>query len=257
MTAQVGFIGKRGVVWTLIASWFIPLTLTMAYITLALTSETDAAGWGWMGGALALAGVLWFMFRSLTHAAAMARALAVGDADRVLEMADDVVARRRGAVRSTHQLYRGLAFEMRGDWASVLRAVDDAKLPRTARPSDRALAAALEIGALVETGELARARALLDTELAPTAAKLDSRMDAHVAILARLARGRVLCAEHAPDAAAVLQTVLDDVRTGAATRAMAHHYAARIATDAAVAEHHRARAAALAHGTWVAGELET
>ncbi len=250
--APVGFIGNRGVLWTLIASWFIPLTLTMAYVVLALTSETDLNGWAWMGGALMLAFVLWFMFRSLTQSAALARAIAVGDADRVMEIADDVVARRRGAVRSRYRLYRGVAFELRGDWPSVLRAVSEAELAPTVAASSKVLAAALRIGALVETGEVASARTVLDTMLEPAARDLDPRMDAYAQILARLSRGRVLCAEGSPDAIGVLQTVIDDVRTGAASRAIAHHYAARIATDPAVAGRHRQRAAALAPDTWIA-----
>ena len=53
--AAVGFVGKRGLTSRLIASWFIPTTLTFAYVLLALTSETDASGWIWMGAGLVLA----------------------------------------------------------------------------------------------------------------------------------------------------------------------------------------------------------
>ena len=74
-----GFLGRRGPVWTFIAGWFVPVVMTLAYITLALTSETDATGWAWMSIGLAFVLTLWWLFRTLTKSAAMARAMAVGE----------------------------------------------------------------------------------------------------------------------------------------------------------------------------------
>jgi tetratricopeptide (TPR) repeat protein len=240
--AKVGFVGRRGLVWTFIASWFIPITMTLAYIVLALTSETDASGWGWMSIGLAFVFVLWWLFRALSHSAAMSRAIAVGDTDRIIEIAGDKLP-----------IHRALAYELRGDWAKTLSSLAEA---RPTKPRDQVLAATVRIGALVETGEVARARAVLDGDLGPLA-KVDERMDAQIHIFARLARGRVLAAERSnTEALAALQKVIDDVRTGASTRAIAHHYAARAAAaegDHAAADRHRAKAAELLPGTWIAG----
>jgi tetratricopeptide (TPR) repeat protein len=237
---RVGFVGRRGGIWTFIASWFVPVTMTIAYVLLALTSETDLIGWAWMSLGLAFVLVLWWMFRALTHTASMARAIAVGDAERVLEI-DDA------------PLYRAVAHELRAEWTQALRALAEAT-PRSAR--DQVLAVTTKIAALVETGEVARARDVLDTELANPLAKLNPRMDAASHIAALLARGRVLTAERShDDALALLQQVIDDIRTGSSTRALAHHYASRAAAganDMAAAEQHRAKAAALAPGTWFA-----
>jgi hypothetical protein len=55
------------------------------------------------------------------------------------------------------------------------------------------------------------------------------------------------------EALEVLQGVIDDIRTGQRTRALAHHYAARAAAadgQHARADQHRAKAAALAPGAW-------
>jgi hypothetical protein len=118
-------------------------------------------------------------------------------------------------------IYMAIAFELRGDWARALAAVDKAGVEPTSSRKRRVLAASVKITALVETGELAKARAVLDGELAPVAAILNARLDAQLVILARLARGRVLVAERDPEAIAVLDQVIDDVRTGDATRALA------------------------------------
>ena len=89
-----------------------------------------------------------------------------------------------------------------------------------------------------------------------TPVKLDPRMDAQAYLLSVLARGRVLAAERAnAEARSVLQKVIDDVRTGASARAVAHHYAARASAadgDHAAADRHRALAKQLAPGTWIA-----
>jgi hypothetical protein len=242
--APVGFVGNRGRGWALIASWFAPFVMTCAYIVLALTSETDASGWAWMSIGLAFVLVLWWMFRILTQSAAMARAIAVGDADRVLELAGD---------RPDRRLYRGVGHELRGEWIDALRAVDGAKL---SHPRQKVLAAAVRISALVETGEVAKARTVLDSDLVPQLAKLDARMDGASHIAGTLARGRVLCAERAyDDARPVLQKVIDDIRAGSHDRAVAHHYAARVAAatgEVAAADQHRARVTALAPGSWLA-----
>ncbi len=64
-------------------------------------------------------------------------------------------------------------------------------------------------------------------QLAPIAATLNDRIDAQLVVAARLARGRVLVAEHDPEARVLLQRVIDDVRTGEATRARAKELIAR------------------------------
>jgi hypothetical protein len=243
MTAKpkIGFVGRRGFVWWWIASWFVPAMMTTAYFIFALTSEADTSGWIWMSLGLGFVLCLWWMFRVLTRSAAMARAIAVGDTERIVEI-------------DPSPLYAGIAHELDGKWADALR--DVARVTST-KPRERSLAAVVKIGALVETGEVAKARTVLDTELAPPLAKVDARLDAQVHLLASLARGRVLAAERAnAEARQVLHKVIADIRTGARARAIAHHYAARAAAadgDHAAADRHRAKAAELAPGTWIAG----
>jgi tetratricopeptide (TPR) repeat protein len=232
-----GFLGRRGWVWQFIASWFVPVIMAMAYVVLALTSETDATGWAWMSIGLAFVLVLWWMFRILTKSAAMTRAMAVGDADRIAEI-------------DARPLARAVAHELRGEWAPALTALESAVLKK---PRDRVLAGTLRVAALVETGEVAKAREALEA-LAPDLARLNPRLDAQSHLEANLAKGRVLAAERAnAEALVVLQKVIDDIRTGQRTRAVAHHYAARAAAadgQHALADQHRAKAAALAPGSW-------
>jgi len=237
---QLGnFLGRSGPFWRFIASWFVPVIMTMAYIYLAVTSETDATGWAWMSIGLAFVLVVWWLFRVLTKGAALSRAVAVGDADKVSEL-------------DKRPLPAAVAFELRGEWAKALAAV---RRVQPKKPRDQVLAATTEISALVETGEIAKARTVLET-MQPTLAKLNPRLEGASHIAATLAKGQVLAAERAnTEALAVLQKVIDDIRTGQRTRALAHHYAARAAAadgQHALADKHRERATALAPKAWFA-----
>lgn len=215
--------------------------MTVAYLVLGLTSQTDATGWAWMSIGLGFVLCLWWMFRALAQSAAMSRAIALGDADRVTELA------------GASPLYRAVAHVQRAEWLLALTEVAKAS-PK--KPQDQVLAASVEIGALVETGEIAKARTVIDRDLSATGplGRLHPRLDAASHIAAQLARGSVLTAERShAEALALLQQVIDDVRTAPVSRALAHHYAARAAASAgefAAADHHRARAAALAPGAW-------
>ncbi|HEY6039927.1 MAG TPA: hypothetical protein VIV58_36850 [Kofleriaceae bacterium] len=236
---QGNFLGRSGPFWRFVASWFVPVIMTFAYVVLAATSGTDATGWAWMSIGLAFVLVLWWMFRILANGAAMSRAVAVGDADRVTEI-------------DKRPLPAAVALELRGEWARTLAAVRQAQ-PK--KPRDQVLAATTEISALLETGEVAKAREVLEA-IQPTLAKLNERLEGASHIAVRLAQGKVLACERAnPQALAVLQKVIDDVRTGQRTRALAHHYAAQAAAgdgQLALADKHRERARALAPKAWFA-----
>lgn len=236
---QGNFLGRNGPFWRFVASWFVPVIMTFAYAVLAATSGTDATGWAWMSVGLAFVLVLWWMFRMLANNAAMTRAVNVGDHERVTEI-------------DKRPLPAAVAFEIKGDWTKALLAVRRAH-PK--KPRDQVLAATTEISALVETGEVAKAREVLEA-MRPTVAKLNERLEGASHITARLAEGKVLAAERSnTEALAILQRVIDDVRTGQRTRATAHHYAARAAAadgQHALADKHRERASALAPKAWFA-----
>lgn len=238
---SVGFAGQRGWFWSFVASWFVPATMVTAYVVLALTSQTDTTGWAWMSVGLGFVLCVWWIFRLLSRAAAMSRAIAVGDADRVVELGGN------------SPLYRGVGFALRGEWAVARDALSRA-LPKT--PREQVLAAATMVGVLVETGDVAQARLVLDRELAATGplARLDPRLNAASHIAARLARGRVLTAESSyADALAVLEEIFRDIRTDPSTRALAHYYAGQASAsrgEVVAAERHRASATALAPHAW-------
>jgi hypothetical protein len=212
-TAQgrIGFGGKRGLVWVLLASWLIPLLMTGAYIVLILTSEVDATGAAWEAIALGFVLVLWFLFRVLTEHAAMARAVGVGDADRVLELADFQLGRWRSARgKAPFHVYRALALELRGDWQAALAELDCAQ----PRGSWQKLAATVRVAALAETGRAADARAAFDAALRPPVTR-----DLQIDIYARLAEARLLAAEgDRAGADQLLARLADDVRAGSGTR---------------------------------------
>src|SRR5439155_1452425 len=84
-----------GRIWVVFASWLIPVMMMTAYGVLILTSDVDATGAAWEAIALGFVLVLWFLFRVLTEHAALSRAVDIGDAERLIELADFQLARRQ------------------------------------------------------------------------------------------------------------------------------------------------------------------
>ena len=80
------FAGKRGRGWAWAAGWVIPLMMAGAYCVLIATSDVGVSGALWEAGGFLLVVGFWIAFRKLTHRGALARAIAVGDHDRVLEL---------------------------------------------------------------------------------------------------------------------------------------------------------------------------
>jgi len=221
--ARVGFGGKRGLIWVLVSSWLVPLMMTGAYFVLIMTSEVDASGAAWEAIAFAFVLILWFIFRVLTEHAAMGRAVDVGDAERVIELADFQLARKSSARgRAPFHVYRALAFDLRDEWDAALAELDKAE----PRASWRALAATVRVSALAETGRAAEARKIFDAELAGRPVTRVMQVD----ILARLAEARVKLAEgDRAGAEAIVSRLVDDVRAGSGIRARAKALAERIA----------------------------
>lgn len=231
-------------------SWGVPVAMTGVYAVLAWSSETDNTGKAWMAIGLGFVLVVWFIFRVLAEHAALARAVAVGDAARILELTRKQLARKkRPAVRAPYLVHQAFAHELRGDWPAARAALDEVRLDLLPPPRRAVLgvrAAAVRISTLIATGELTMARRVLDDELAPASAALDPRFHAAAALDARLAQARVLAAEgQRAEARPALQRVLDDIRAGAAQRAIAHHCLATLATEPADAARHRAEIARL------------
>ena len=247
-----GFLGKRGFVWKLLASGLVPVMMAGAYAFMAATSESDNTGKAWMALGFVFVLVLWWIFRLTTKTAALARAMSVGDSERILELTPP-------AATAQNLVRRAFAYEMRGEWTDALAAADAAlALPR---PTADLLAqgTAIRVGVFVETGGVAAAREAYEAGLAtrssdPRARVFDHEVERH----AHLARGRIAWAEGDLAAAtAALDRVMRDVRSGAAQRALAHTYAARIATtrgDAAAVAKHRVEIARLAPTSWMARE---
>ena len=238
--------------WGVLSRWAVPVMMTAAYALLVATSETDTTGKAWMAAGLVLVMIAWFTFRALADAAALARALSVGDTERLLALADRGLCHRRArlpAIRARFLVARGLAHLLRGEFPAARTALDAAEPAPDLQP----LAATLRLIVQVE---------LAARETAGPAAPRGDRPDTSGALdtfpvaaprapwLAWLADGLRAWRTGQLDAATSLLTrVTDDIRTGSALRAIAHLYAARIADarrDAAAAARHRAAAADLA-----------
>lgn len=232
-------------IWRVLARWAVPVMMTLAYVFLAATSETDNAGRAWMGVGLVFVMVVWFMFRAMTESAALARALSIGDTTRLFALADRYLPRkRRPAGRAPFLVARAFAHQLRGELTEALAALDDAHPGPELQP----LASAVRIGALVELGRPAdeARRFVVSAPRSPA--------------LAWLAEGQIAWRDGDLDTAAQrFARVIDDVRVGGAIRAIAHVYAARIAdarSEPQTAARHRAAAANLAApgATWLRGQ---
>jgi hypothetical protein len=229
-------------IWRILARWAVPVMMTLAYVFLAATSETNNTGRAWMGVGLVFVLAVWVMFRRMTETAALSRALRVGDVSRLLALADHHLARtRRPAARAPFLVARAFAHQLRGEPTEALAALGEA-IPG---PELQPLASAIRIGALIELGRPAgEARAFVVS--APRAPAL-----------AWLAEGELAWRDGDLDTASQrFARVIDDIRAGGAIRALAHVYAARIAdarAEPAAAAHHRGAAAGLAApgATWL------
>jgi hypothetical protein len=233
--------------WGTLSRWVVPVMMTVAYALLAATADTSLGVKAWMAGGLGLVLIAWLVFRALIEAAALSRALDVGDTARLFELADRHLAhRRRPADRARFQVGRGLAHLVRGEHAEALAALDDARPGPELQP----LAGALAIAARIELG-----RPDGDGDRDGLAVRAP-----RAPWLAWLADGLIAWRAGELDAAApLLARVIDDIRAGSALRAIAQVYAARIAQargDPATAARHRAAAAALAapDAAWLRGE---
>lgn len=232
-------------IWRILSRWAVPVMMTLAYVFLAATSETNTTGKAWMGAGLVLVLVVWFLFRAMTEAAALTRALSVGDVARLFALADRHLPRkRRPADRARFLIARAFAHALRGEFAAALAAIDEARPDPELAP----LASVVKIGALVELGR--------PVEEARSAIVSAPRTPA----FGWLAEGQIAWRAGDLDAAAPrFARVIDDVRAGSAVRAIAHIYAARTADargQTQIATRHRAAAASLAapHATWLRGQ---
>ena len=213
----------KDVLWRVLQVWGVPIGMGIAYAMLIWSAETDTTGKAWMTIGYGFVLVIWFVLSYLMTTAALARALDVADRARLIDLSDRALESKRGdAVRAPYYIARAVAHELGGAHAEALVALDEAKLaaiPAGKRASWQLRAATTRIAALLGLGRTADARAVLDTELRPShphAAHSDA------ALLAALGAGRVLAAEGKRDeAAAKLQSVIDDVRATAAMRTAA------------------------------------
>lgn len=207
--------------WRVLQVWGVPVGMSGAYIVLMWSSDTDVAGKAWMAIGLGFVFVIWFVFRMLTQDAALARAIALGDAPRILDVSGRYLETHRAAkARAPYLVARAFAHELRGEWPPAFAALDEAKLdalPPAKRARWQLRAASTRIAALLATGELARAREVLERELAPDA---PHALHSDAYLVANLAAGRVLAAEgKRAEAAARLALVRDDIRATTAMRA--------------------------------------
>jgi tetratricopeptide (TPR) repeat protein len=206
------------IVW--LASWIMPpIGMAGAYSVLAWSSETDNTGKAWMAVGFGFVLILWIVFRLAVEGAGVSRALAVGDAEKLLAITNKQLARKRSdAARAPYLIYKALAHDLRGEHAEALADATEAK-PMNER--DSLLAASVRAVALAELARVPEARAVV-TEIDELAKKVDPRLKPLPHQWAQVARARVLAAEgRKAEADAVLDKLLGDIRSGAGIRARA------------------------------------
>lgn len=227
--------------WGTLSRWAVPVMMTLAYALLVATSETNATGKAWMAAGLVLVLIAWFAFRALADAAALSRALSVGDTAALTAIAERAGSRRRPASVARARVARGFALLLRGEHAAALAALDEAHPGPELVPLVAAarIVACIELGRAIDPGDLVAAAA------APRAPWFS-----------RLADGAIAWRDGRLETAALrLTQVIDDIRAGSALRAIAHVYAARMIDDCAVGDDDDNAAAAAARNRAAAAEL--
>jgi hypothetical protein len=196
-----------------LARWAPPAVMLAAYIMLILTSDTDNTGKAWLSIGFAFVLVVWFLIRFLTARAALSRAIAVGDVDKILEITKRELAKADDKQRERLLLARASAWELRGEWEKVIEELSS--VPSTRASARRAFA-------LAELSRLDEARREADLLPKPPATH-PAAMDEMLAHLSyALARARVLIAEDKRDLAKKeLHYVTSNLRATAQQRATA------------------------------------
>lgn len=231
--------------WAVLSRWAVPFMMAAAYALLVLTSDAGRSGEVMMAVGLGLVMIAWITFRRLTAAAALSRALSVGDTETLLALADrNLAPRLRPAQRVRYLGARALAQLLRGEHAAAQASIGQV----------RALANLPPLMAVVDT--VTRIELHEDTSTAAFGA-----IDApRTPWLDWLDRGALAWSEgRLDDAEPLLARVIGDIRAGGALRAIAHVYASRVADargDSAAATRHRSAASALAapDAAWLRGE---
>lgn len=237
--------------WGVLSRWAVPVMMTLAYALLVATSEANRTGEAWMAAGLVLVMTAWVVFRRLTAAAALSRALSVGDTAALLAIADrELARRRRPAARAPYLVARAFARLLRGEHAAALETLgglgDLAQLPVALRP----LCLAIDGLAAIEQADATRIAAARTVGARPGPPWLRSLVEGVLA----WHDGRL------DMAAQLIGRVRDDIRAGSALHAIAYVYLARISDaggDTATAARHRASAAALAapDAAWLRGAI--
>lgn len=229
-------------IWRVLSRVAVPVMMAMAYTLLVATSDVEAKGAFWMGFGFVLVMIAWVVFRKLTDAAALTRALSVGDVAKLEELGKRPQPKYRVA--------RALAALLRGDLEAAKRESDDVQLPRELA----VLAAVIWLAAALELPTVRGDKVDIATGHGGFAI-------GNLAAGMLAARGSLMPAE--PDRATArveadkhLTRVIDDVRAGAVLRAIAHRYLALMAEyahDAASAATHRRAVESLAapEATWL------
>src|SRR5262245_44568020 len=138
MTDRPAFLDRA---WAILSRWAVPVMMAIAYALLVLTSDAGRSGEVMMAVGLVLVMIAWLTFRRLTAAAALSRALSVGDTETLLALADRNLARRlRPAQRVQYLGARAFAQLLRGEHAAAQTSIHEV----------RALAALPPLMALVD-----------------------------------------------------------------------------------------------------------
>jgi len=248
-----------GTIFRILDSWFVPVLVGVAYLGLIGTSDMSPAisivTLVFMGLIL----LLWSGFRELRLHAIASRHAAVGEPDELLVLADKQIAgRMRAGGRVPFQVYRAVAFELKGDReaaTAALAAVQFDLLTPKSRRGWTALAAATKVNLLAQADDAAGARRAFEDELRVA---MKGVPGPGAEIILREAEARVLLVEGKhDDARAMFEVLAKDIRLGPATRGACKYFIGKCleATDPAAAQEAYAAAAKLAPRTWIAGAI--
>lgn len=244
-----------------IAELIVLFVVALAWLAFVVFSGATGIAKALMGVGFAFALMLMFTIRELKQHATISRYAAIGEPDKILEIADAQLSRRRSPKRRVpFQVYKAIAQGMKGEWEDVietLEAIDFERMGAKARRTWQFLYYNNLLAAYCFTGRVAEARTMFDDHIEPFGTIVRSP-GTKLAISESRAKLHYF-EDDLDEARKGFESLVDDVRLASAARALYHYFLGLVARDQGdadrSAEHFR-KASELAPNTFVAETVE-
>lgn len=246
---------------TRLAEFLVLFVVALAWAGFVVLSGASGIAKLFMGVGFGIALMLLVTIRELMMHGTINRYANIGEPDKMIEIADAQLARRRSpARRAPFQIYKAIGHSMKADWdvaIETLEAIDFDRMSGKTRRTWQFLYYNNLLPAYCFTDRVAEARGLFDDHIEPFGTIVRSPGPA-LAISESRAKLQYFEGD-LEEARKGFESLVNDVRLASASRGLYHYFLGRIARDlgesGAAAEHFR-KGSELAPNTFVAEYVE-